>query len=86
MTRARLDMAVDLAWLQEQVPGGSPAQLVDFALQHAVNYVPNPSTRNQRPEDKAWFDESKTKALQLVAEMVPELANECDRQIRELSA
>lgn len=61
MTRARLDMAVDLAWLHERVPGGSPAQLVDFALQHAVNYVPAPSPLNQRPDDKAWFDESKAR-------------------------
>jgi hypothetical protein len=85
MTTARLDMAgLSLEWLQTQVPGGSPAELVDFALQHAVKYVPNPSPHRQRLRDKAWYDESKAMALKIVAGQVPELAEECERQVKAL--
>jgi hypothetical protein len=86
VTRARATMMADMAWLEQQVPCGSPAQLVEFALHQTTSYGDYASRRtsNERPDAKAWYDEAKAKNLKLVGEMFPELADECSRQIREL--
>lgn len=90
MTRARLTIeGLSLEWLQKQIPDGSPEELVEFALHHATMYgslSSNQSLPRESPGSKAWFDEAKEKNLQLVADQVPGLADECNRQIKALSS
>lgn len=83
MTRARATMLVDAEWLHEQVPGATPAQLVEFALHKTTVYGDFASQRSssESRETKSWFDEAKARNLKLVGEMFPELADECRRQI-----
>jgi hypothetical protein len=88
MTRARLvEAGLSLEWLQAQIPGGSHAELVEFALHHATLYgslASNQSLPKKSPESQTWFAEAKAQNLKLVAGEVPELADECNRQIKAL--